>query len=55
MALLEFDPATISALKASASLTISAPVAEVPSFRDWMVGLIPTNPLKAAVDGAMVA
>ncbi len=55
MALLEFDSVTISALKASAGSTTSAPTAEVPSFRDWIVGLIPYNPLKAAVDGAMLS
>jgi Na+/H+-dicarboxylate symporter len=55
MALLEFDPATISALKASTGSTASASAAEVPSFRDWMVGLIPSNPLKAAVDGEMLS
>lgn len=55
MALLEFDPATISALKASVGSTTSAQAADVPSFRDWIVGLIPSNPIKAAADGAMLS
>jgi len=55
MALLEFDPATIGALKASVGSTTSAPAAEVPSFSDWIVGLIPSNPIKAAADGAMLS
>jgi proton glutamate symport protein len=27
---------------------------ELPPFRDWLVGLIPTNPIKAAADGAIL-
>ncbi|MEX2285114.1 MAG: dicarboxylate/amino acid:cation symporter [Gemmatimonadota bacterium] len=27
---------------------------ELPPFRDWLVGLIPTNPVKAAADGAIL-
>lgn len=29
-------------------------MSSVPSFRDWVVDLVPTNPIKAAVDGTML-
>lgn len=32
----------------------STDVSQVPGFADWVVGLIPPNPVKAAADGAML-
>lgn len=53
LALLPIDPGTAQALRAT---TESAGVAQVelPPFRDWLVGLVPSNPVKAAADGAML-
>lgn len=48
---LHVDPATSAALRASVG-TATAPPA--PGFKDWLVGVIPTNPVKAAADGAML-
>ncbi|MDH3732807.1 MAG: dicarboxylate/amino acid:cation symporter [Gemmatimonadota bacterium] len=53
LGLIQIDPATAQALRET---TASAAVTEVglPPFRDWLVGLVPSNPLAAAVDGAML-
>jgi Na+/H+-dicarboxylate symporter len=53
LALIQIDPATAEALRAT---TASADVVavELPPFRDWLVDLVPSNPLQAAVDGAML-
>jgi Na+/H+-dicarboxylate symporter len=50
LSLVEFDSAAFAGLRES------APATEVvlPPFRDWIVGLIPANPVKAAADGAML-
>lgn len=53
LALIQIDPATAEALRATtASADITA--VELPPFRDWLVDLVPSNPLRAAVDGAML-
>lgn len=52
LALLRVDPAAAEALRASAAA--SGATAELPPFRDWLVELIPTNPVRAAADGAML-
>jgi Na+/H+-dicarboxylate symporter len=49
---LTIDPATAQALRAGAAATQPAP--ELPSFVSWLVSLVPTNPMKAAADGAML-
>ncbi len=46
----QFDIDAFAALRESAS---SAQV-EMPPFRDWIVGLIPSNPVAAAAEGAML-
>ena len=49
------DAATLAALRAG--LPPSAPppaAAALPSVRDWLVALVPTNPVKAAADGALL-
>jgi proton glutamate symport protein len=49
---LTIDPATAQALRSSAGAT--QPLPELPSFVSWLVSLVPTNPMKAAADGAML-
>lgn len=39
---------------AAAGLTTAAPTAPVPGVAEWLVSLIPVNPVKAAADGAML-
>lgn len=47
------DPATITTLRQSAGgAAASTPV--IPSFADWLLSVVPTNPIKAASDGAML-
>ncbi len=48
--LLHVDPASAASLRGTG---VSAPPA-LPSFTSWLVGLVPSNPVKAAVDGAML-
>jgi proton glutamate symport protein len=49
---LTIDPATAQALRTGAAATQPPP--ELPSFVSWLVSLVPTNPMKAAADGAML-
>ncbi len=55
--LIPLDPAALESLRASASST-SASVAEsakrIPTFAEWLVDLVPQNPIKAAADSAML-
>lgn len=44
------DPAAAAALAADSTM----PAAQVPSFRDWLVGLMPNNLLAAMAAGAML-
>jgi Na+/H+-dicarboxylate symporter len=53
LALLQFDQVTAEALRAPSATGDSTSMV-LPPFRDWLVDLIPTNPLKAAVDSAML-
>ena len=47
------DPATIATLRGNAGGgTVSPP--QIPGFGEWVVSLVPTNPVKAASDGAML-
>lgn len=50
LSLVEFDSGAFSALREATPST----QVELPPFRDWIVGLIPANPVKAAADGAML-
>jgi Na+/H+-dicarboxylate symporter len=54
LALLHFDSATTDVLRVTSSTAMASNSVELPPFRDWLVDLIPANPLKAAVDGAML-
>jgi Na+/H+-dicarboxylate symporter len=48
---LHIDPAAAHSIRAGAA-ALQRP--ELPSFASWLVGLVPTNPMKAAADGAML-
>lgn len=50
---LHMDPATTANLRGSAGGGATATPA-IPSFSDWLLSVIPTNPVKAASDGAML-
>ena len=57
MAGLHIDPAAAAALRATATDTTVAAGAtapELPTLRGFVVGLVPTNPVRAAVDAAML-
>ena len=49
---LAVDAATVAALRTSSSAIV--PPSEVPGFRDWILSVVPTNPIKAAADGALL-
>lgn len=49
---LQVDAATIASLRGST--TVVEPLREVPGLGDWILGLVPTNPIKAAADGALL-
>jgi proton glutamate symport protein len=49
---LEIDAASAESLRAAAAATTTP--AEIPGFTSWLVGLVPSNPIKAAADGAML-
>lgn len=54
---LTIDPATTLALRASAASTAqqtSESLQRMPTMTQWLVDLIPTNPVRAAADGAML-
>lgn len=52
---LSVDPAAAEALRTSAAGTdIAARSATLPTFRQWVVDLVPQNPIKAAADGAIL-
>ncbi|MEY4608458.1 MAG: hypothetical protein RL625_675 [Gemmatimonadota bacterium] len=57
LGLLPLDPAAVATMQASAA-SAGAAAAEgakaVPTFAEWVVGLVPPNPIKAAADGAML-
>jgi Na+/H+-dicarboxylate symporter len=51
------DPSAQAALQASATqsaTTIAESVRRVPGFAQWLIDLVPANPVKAAADGAML-
>jgi Na+/H+-dicarboxylate symporter len=52
MASLEIDGAVAASLRGT--VAPSAPTTALPSFSAWLVGLVPANPIKSAVDGAML-
>ena len=57
MAGLDIDPGAAAALRASATdttATATDAAPELPTLRGFVVGLVPTNPVRAAVDAAML-
>ncbi len=53
----ELDPSAVEALRASAASATEAAGAsstKVPTLGQWLVDLVPVNPIKAAADGAML-
>jgi Na+/H+-dicarboxylate symporter len=57
LAMLDIDPATAAALRQSGAATtetVAASASEVPTFSQWLIALVPTNPIKAMADGAML-
>lgn len=57
MSLLPIDAATSAAMRASAadaSVGAVANAQKIVGFSQWLVELVPTNPIKAAADGAML-
>ena len=48
---LQIDPATSAALRAGVSTTV---IGTAPGFRDWLVSLVPTNPIQAAAEGRLL-
>jgi proton glutamate symport protein len=57
MALIPLDPSSVESLRAGA-VGAGASAAEgaksIPSLGEWIVALVPSNPIKAAADGAML-
>lgn len=51
-ALLQIDPAAAETLRASVAGAAESP--PLPSIASWITGTVPVNPVKAAVDGAML-
>ena len=54
---LHIDAATSAALRAGVSASASetsAAIHSAPGFRDWLIGLIPSNPIRAAADEAFL-
>jgi len=47
------DPATIATLRGNAAAG-AATTTNIPGFGEWVVSVVPTNPVKAASDGAML-
>ena len=52
---LEIDATASEALRASTtSVDVAASRATLPTFRQWVVDLVPSNPIRAAADGAIL-
>jgi len=53
MARISLDPAAVAALRATAS-TAGTATGSMPTVSQWLIDLVPLNPVKAAADGAML-
>ena len=53
MASITLDPTAVDALRATAS-TAGGPAGTMPTVWQWLIDLVPLNPVKAAADGAML-
>ncbi|MGI9077563.1 MAG: dicarboxylate/amino acid:cation symporter [Gemmatimonadaceae bacterium] len=56
LGLLPIDPDAAASMRTSASLSASAAegTTRIPTWSQWLVDLIPVNPVRAAADGAML-
>ena len=57
LSFLKVDPATAAAMRESAAAASDAAVQQartVTGFRGWLIDLVPSNPIKAMADGAML-
>ncbi|HEU4628397.1 MAG TPA: dicarboxylate/amino acid:cation symporter [Gemmatimonadaceae bacterium] len=57
LAYLPVDPGAAAELRASAATAAEgaqAGVRQIPGFAEWLVSLVPANPVRAAADGAML-
>ena len=57
LALIPMDPAATEALRASAATasgTATENASRIPTFSQWLVDLVPANPVRAAADGALL-
>ncbi len=50
------DPASTASVRAGASdpVTVAEQARRLPSFAQWLIDLVPPNPIRAAADGAML-
>src|SRR5215471_4017347 len=48
------DPTTIATLRGNAGGGVAVPPTHIPSMAEWVVSLVPINPVKAASDGAIL-
>lgn len=53
MARIALDPSAVDALRATTSAA-TAPAGSMPTVGQWLIDLVPLNPVKAASDGAML-
>lgn len=53
LAAFPLDAAAVDAIRATSS-DIAVGDAPLPSLSEWLIGLVPTNPIRAAADGAML-
>lgn len=51
--LIDIDPRTVAGLRLDSAVAPDA-VRQLPSFSQWLTGLVPTNPIRAAADSAML-
>jgi proton glutamate symport protein len=57
LAMLPLDPAAVESLRAGAAgagATAAETAKSIPTFGQWLVSLVPNNPIRAAADGAML-
>lgn len=52
-ALIDIDPRTIASLRIENTVSPET-VRQLPTFGEWLTGLVPINPIRAAADGAML-
>lgn len=54
LARLPLDPASVASLRQAAAPAAGALAGTAPTVRQWVVELVPTNPVRAAADGTML-